>query len=189
MSEHLPHTVLVDVPFKFGNQATRASSTTHYKCMTLKELKDFYFPHDKKSCLLLFWCWNSILPEGLEIIKAWKFQYKTNIVWIKPHMGLGNYIRQAHELLLLAKKGRLRLPLSKHHISWFIAERREHSRKPEIQYDIAEILGKPPYLELFARRNREGWLSFGEDLVISDNFNKIEGMIPLDQFFGDDKNE
>lgn len=162
--DELPRTILSDVPFKFNNQMTRAASGRHYKLMSVKELKKFIFPHNEESCLLLFWAWNSVLPECLEIIEAWGFIYKTNIVWIKPHMGLGNYVRSAHELLLLAKKGKLKLPLSKRHISWFIAERREHSRKPEMQYDIAEILGQSPYMELFARRKRKGWISYGDEL-------------------------
>lgn len=158
------HTVLADVPFAFNNQTTRAASSTHYSVMTAEELKSFRFSHDESSCLLLFWAWNSLLIECLDIVKAWGFIYRTNIVWIKPHMGLGNYVRSAHELILLATKGKLKLPLSTRHISWFIAETREHSRKPEMQYDIAEILGKPPYLELFARRPRPGWTSIGDEI-------------------------
>ena len=160
----LPKTVLCDVPFKFDNQATRAASDNHYHTMTIDELKAFTFPHNSKSCLLLFWSWNSVLVQCLDIIKAWGFTYKTNIAWIKPHMGLGNYVRSAHELLLLATKGKLDLPLSTRHLSWFIAEAREHSRKPEYQYDIAEILGKLPYMELFARRPRLGWTSYGDEI-------------------------
>lgn len=158
----LPKTVLCDVPFRFSNQATRAASGRHYKLMTVKELKEFTFLHNEESCLLLFWAWNSVLLQCLEIVEAWGFTYKTNIAWIKPHMGLGNYVRSAHELLILATKGKLKLPLSKRHLSWFMAEKREHSRKPEYQYDIAEILGEPPYVELFARRKRIGWNTWGD---------------------------
>lgn len=139
--------------------------------MNLFEIKHFVFPHDFDSCLLLFWSWNSCLPECLEVVKAWGFTYRTLITWIKPKMGIGNYTRNASEHIILATKGKYEKPdKAKSFTSWFIAERREHSRKPEYQYDIAEILGKPPYLELFARRTREGWLSYGNELMKSTKF-------------------
>lgn len=131
--------------------------------MTVDNLKGFRFPHNEQRCLLLFWAWNAALPECIEIVSAWGFQYKALITWVKPHMGLGNYVRNATEHLILATKGRVK-PVERRQLSWFIAETREHSRKPEIQYDIAERLGEPPYLELFARRPRLGWISYGTEL-------------------------
>jgi N6-adenosine-specific RNA methylase IME4 len=88
-------------------------------------------------------------------------------------MGIGNYIRNASEHLLIAVKGKHSINPAKRHLSWFIAERRQHSRKPENQYDIAEILGKPPYAELFARKTRNGWHSWGNEV------NKFDSQLPL----------
>lgn len=157
-------TVLVDVPFSFDNKATRATADNHYKTMDLEELKSYSFPHDQESCLLLFWSTNATIPESLSIIQSWGFTYKGLITWIKPHMGLGNYARNASEQLLIARKGKIKV--SDHTIlTWFISETREHSRKPEQQYDIAERLGTPPYLELFARRKRKGWISIGDQII------------------------
>ena len=161
--EAKPRTVLADVPFRFDNQTTRAAASNHYELMSFDELMDFHFPHDEQSCLLLFWAWSAVLPECLEIVKAWGFEYKALLTWVKPHMGLGNYVRNATEHMILAVKGRVR-PVERRQLSWFIAEAREHSRKPEMQYDIAERLGEPPYLELFARRPRLGWISYGKEL-------------------------
>lgn len=134
---------MADVPFRFDNQATRAAASNHYELMSLNELSKFSFPHDTNHCLLLFWAWNAVLPECLKIVRDWGFEYKTIITWVKPHMGLGNYARNATEQLILAVKGKVR-PVEKRQLTWFIAETREHSRKPEIQYDIAERLGEPP---------------------------------------------
>ena len=159
-----PRTVLVDVPFSFDNKATRATTAdNHYRTMNLEELKSYSFPHDQESCLLLFWSTNATIPESLSIIESWRFQYKGMITWIKPHMGLGNYARNASEQLIVAVKGKVKV---KDHsiLTWFISETREHSRKPEQQYDIAERLGFPPYLELFARRKRNGWESIGDQI-------------------------
>ena len=167
------NTILVDVPLA-SNQRTdgKRNCEQHYPCMSVEELKALQIP-SSDNCVLLFWGWNQRLPECLEIIKAWGFEYKTIITWIKPHMGIGNYIRNASEHLLIATKGKNAVNPAKRHISWFIAERREHSKKPEMQYDIAEILGKPPYAELFARHTRNGWFSWGNEV------NKFDIQVPL----------
>lgn len=155
-------TIIADVPLA-TNQRTDGNreAEQHYQCMSVEQLCALQIPADD-PCLLLFCAWNSRIPECLRIIDAWGFQYRTCITWIKPHMGIGNYIRNASEHLFLATKGRNAIDPAPRHISWFIAELRAHSRKPEQQYDIAEILGKPPYLELFARRKRDGWESWGD---------------------------
>lgn len=156
-------TVLADVPYPYVNTMTRAAAVRHYQLMTLEELMRFKFPHDDGSCLLLFWAWNPAMHDCLHIIESWGFGFKGIITWVKPHMGLGNYVRNATEHLLLAAKGKVKPPCRRQ-LSWFIAERGEHSRKPEAQYDIAERLGETPRLELFARRPRPGWWSWGDEL-------------------------
>jgi N6-adenosine-specific RNA methylase IME4 len=164
-SKPLPRTVLADVPFDFRNKASRAAAVDHYKTMTMEKTREYAFPHDEASCLLLFWCWNPVIPECIEIVEAWGFTYKGLITWVKPHMGLGNYARNATEHMIVAVKGRVKRRVSaRRYLTWFIAETRGHSRKPEQQYDYAEALGWPPYLELFARRRRHGWLSLGDEL-------------------------
>lgn len=157
-------TILADVPLATNQRTDGArEAEQHYQTMTVEQLCQLVIPADDPS-LLLFWAWNSRLPECLQIIDKWGFQYRTCITWIKPHMGIGNYARNASEHIFLATKGRNAITPAPRHISWFMAETREHSRKPEAQYDIAEILGKPPYLELFARRTRPGWDSLGNEL-------------------------
>jgi N6-adenosine-specific RNA methylase IME4 len=159
----IPHTVLADVPFGFDNKATRAAAVDQYKVMTLEQIKAYRFPHDETSCLLLSWCPNTAMREGLAIVEAWGFTYKGLITWIKPHMGIGNYARNASEQLILATKGRVKVK-AHNVLTWFIADSLGHSRKPEQQYDIAERLGQPAYLELFARRKRAGWQQIGDEL-------------------------
>ena len=173
-------TILVDVPLasnqrKDGNR----NPEQHYSCMSVDELKQMKIPADE-DCLLLFWAWNQRLIECLDIIQSWGFTYKTMITWVKPHMGIGNYIRNATEHILIATKGKNSINPAKRHLSWFIAERRKHSRKPEQQYDIAEILGHPPYLELFARRKREGWFVWGNEIASLETLNPTDSILTED---------
>ena len=102
----LPHTILADIPYEKWGSWDRPSPSDHYSVMPLSLLKNYNFPHDHDSCLLLFWGWNCCMPECLDIVKAWGFTYRTMITWIKPKMGLGNYVRNATEHILLATKGK-----------------------------------------------------------------------------------
>jgi N6-adenosine-specific RNA methylase IME4 len=146
--------------------------------MPLSVIKNYQFPHNIDSSTLLFWAWNSCMPECFDVVKAWGFTYRTVITWVKPKMDIGNYCRNATEHIILATKGNVERPeKAKNFTTWFIAEKREHSRKPEYQYEIAEMLGQPPYLELFARRRRDGWLSYGNELAFEDTVKTIQSQL------------
>lgn len=106
---------------------------------------------------------NGQLQEGLDVIKAWGFTFRSPIYWIKPRLGLGNYIRNASETLLFATRGKA--PVKFHaQPNWLFAPQQEHSHKPEEQFAIIERLSDGPYLELFARRKRLGWDSWGNEV-------------------------
>ncbi|MEM2857302.1 MAG: MT-A70 family methyltransferase, partial [Candidatus Nitrosocaldaceae archaeon] len=100
-------------------------------------------------------------------------EYKTNMVWVKDRIGTGYYVRNKHELLLIAVKGDIPIPLEdRRPESVIVAERKgEHSRKPDIIYDIIErMYPNCSYLELFAReKRRENWGAYGLDLTLLNN--------------------
>ncbi len=108
---------------------------------------------------------DSHLAAGLRVMEQWGFTYKMTIVWLKikngkPQIGLGNYFRHAHELCLFGVRGRC--PALNHALpSFFWAERREHSEKPEELQNLAQQLSPGPFLEMFARRQRPGWVPYG----------------------------
>jgi N6-adenosine-specific RNA methylase IME4 len=112
---------------------------------------------------LHLWCPSALLPSAFSLIEAWDFQYKTCFVWVKPTFGLGNYYRNAHELLLLGVRGGLRFR-DRSVKSWLLANRTTHSTKPDVIRALIERVSPPPYLELFARRTVPGWTVFGDNI-------------------------
>src|SRR4029079_789047 len=119
---------------------------------------------DAKSHLYL-WCPNALLEEGLSVLRAWGFQYKTNLFWYKIRKdggpdgrGVGFYFRNVTELLLFGIRGRMRtLKPGRTQVNVISVRKTEHSRKPHEALDIIEACSPGPYLELFARERVEGW--------------------------------
>ena len=112
----------------------------------------------------------ALLPEGLEVMRDWGFQYKTNIIWEKVRKdggpdgrGVGFYFRNVTEVLLFGVKGAPFRTLSpaRTQVNLIRAQKREHSRKPDEAVKLIEACSPGPYLELFARGEREGWTLWG----------------------------
>lgn len=120
---------------------------------------------------LYLWVTNNFLEDGLKVMRELGFRYITNIVWKKDRIGLGQYFRGQHELCLFGVKGRLPY---KHQVSAtrssctestvIEAPRRKHSQKPDEMYGKIENTSYPPYVEIFAREEREGWDSWGDEV-------------------------
>lgn len=139
--------------------------------MTLKDIEqlpvsDFAAP----TAHLYLWCPNALLPEGLAVMRAWGFNYKSNIVWHKIRKdggsdgrGVGFYFRNVTELILFGVRGKNARTLSpgRRQVNLLGTRKREHSRKPDEQYDIIEACSPGPYVELFARGARSGWVNWG----------------------------
>jgi N6-adenosine-specific RNA methylase IME4 len=115
---------------------------------------------------LFLWATSPKLSEALEVIKAWGFEYRTNMVWIKDQIGMGYYARQQHGLLLIAKRGNLPMPLPENRPASVIhAARQKHSAKPVEFYEAIERMYPTlPKIELFARRQRKGWAAWGAEV-------------------------
>lgn len=156
-------TVLADPPWDINQKGKRGASN-HYELMTLDRIKAMPI---KELCAenahLYLWIPNGLLQEGLDVIKAWGFTFRSPIYWIKPRLGLGNYIRNASETCLFATRGHA--PVKFHaQPNWLFAPLQDHSHKPEEQYAIIERLSSGPYLELFARRRQPGWDVWGNEI-------------------------
>lgn len=127
----------------------------------------------KPDSHLYMWCPNALLLEGLQIMKAWGFEYKTNIVWFKIRKdggpdgrGVGFYFRNVTEILLFGVKGKLRtLQPGRTQVNIVLSRKREHSRKPDEVYDLITACSSGPFLELFAREKVAGWTQWGDELA------------------------
>jgi N6-adenosine-specific RNA methylase IME4 len=118
--------------------------------------------------VLFFWRVSAMQQEALDVIKAWGFTLKSELVWIKgtPEklaFGMGRYTRMAHEVCLIATRGKFKVQ-DRSIRSVFFAPRREHSRKPDEFFHIVEAMTDGPYVETFAREVRPGWTQYGNEL-------------------------
>jgi N6-adenosine-specific RNA methylase IME4 len=120
---------------------------------------------------LYLWVPNALLPDGLDVMKAWGFRYVSNIVWAKRRIdggpdgrGVGFYFRNVTELLLFGVRGSMRtLPPGRSQVNMIETRKREHSRKPDEQYALIEACSPGPHVELFARHTRPGWTVWGDE--------------------------
>ena len=167
MPEDKFNVIYADPPWKYDFSRDFARSIpSHYPAMDLEELKalgsKIPFADD---CVLFLWATSPKLEEAFEVIRAWGFVYKTNFVWVKDKIGMGYYCRNKHEILLVATRGNMSPPPPESRFpSVITAPREEHSKKPEIVYEMIEKMypdGK--YLELFARNKREKWVGWGAE--------------------------
>lgn len=125
---------------------------------------------------LYLWVPNALLPEGLQVLKAWGFKYKSNIIWHKLRKdggsdgrGVGFYFRNVTEILLFGTRGKnaRTLKLGRTQVNYIGTRKREHSRKPDEQYPLIEGCSPGPYLEMFARGTRRKWTSWGNQAEAS----------------------
>ena len=116
---------------------------------------------------LYMWATNNHLADALWLMAALGFKYKTNVVWTKDRIGLGQYFRGQHELLLFGVRGSgFKVKTEDRTLrSWVHAKRGAHSAKPAEFYDLIEARSRGPYLEMFARAPRAGWASWGDHLL------------------------
>jgi N6-adenosine-specific RNA methylase IME4 len=168
-------TVLADPPWQFqnrtGKMAPEHRRLSRYGTMTLEEILARPVPRVcAETAHLYLWIPNALLPEGLRVMEAWGFQYKSNIVWHKIRKdggpdgrGVGFYFRNTTELLLFGVRGRNARTLApgRRQVNIIKAMKREHSRKPDETYGLVESCSPGPYLELFARGSRPGWTTWG----------------------------
>jgi N6-adenosine-specific RNA methylase IME4 len=164
-------TMVADPPWQFGDRlpGPGRGAAKHYRCLSVTEICAFPLPPLAPDCTLFLWRVAAMQREALDVMAAWGFTLKTEIVWVKttraggPRMGMGRTVRMAHETCLVGVRGR---PVTVRHDvpSVFFAPRGKHSEKPAVFYDIVESLRDGPYVELFARHQRQGWTSLGDEI-------------------------
>ena len=167
-------TILADPPWaEIGAGKIKRGADRHYPVVSDREMLNVIRSascwRPAEDCHFWLWVTNNRLPLGLEIIKQLGFRYITNLVWVKDRIGIGQYLRGQHELCLLAVRGKTMPPPIRNVPSVLHAERREHSAKPQQAYSIFERVSPPPRLEMFARRPKDGWTSWGNELMPSND--------------------
>jgi N6-adenosine-specific RNA methylase IME4 len=158
-------TIVADPPWQYGNKATRGAAEDHYATMTIDELCDLpVVDQAAEAAHLYLWTTNGFLREAFTVMDAWQFSYKTVLTWVKPQIGLGNYFRNNTEHVLFGIRGGLGTNANDIPTA-FQAARGRHSAKPGSFYDIVEKASPGPYLEMFARSQRFGWDSWGNEAL------------------------
>lgn len=184
--------ILADPPWDYGN--TKVKDTTafgivekHYPSMKFEDIKKL--PIDKiadNNCYLFLWVTSPFLEKGFELIKSWGFKYATvGFVWIKMTNdksrvrgdGLGHYTNSNAEYCLIARKGRYWRDSRK--VRQVVLEPKDiHSKKPdEVSKRIVELCGDLPRIELFARKNTEGWDVWGNEVECEELATQFHGKV------------
>lgn len=156
-------TIMADPPWEIG-QKGRYGARDHYSLLPLDQIKALPVADlAEDNAHLYLWVINGAIREGIDVMEAWGFTYRSPLTWIKPRMGLGNYLRNQTEHLLLGTRGQAPVKF-RGQGTWLYAPLQEHSHKPEEQYAVMERLSDGPYLELFARRRQPGWHIWGNEV-------------------------
>lgn len=158
--------IYADPPWDIQQKGARGAAL-HYDLMTLERIKQMPVADlAADNATLLLWTTNAALPAALEVMTAWGFEYKTNAVWDKYFMGLGNYFRGSHEILLHGVRGKAPFKFRGQR-STLLFPRQDHSHKPEEMIPLIERVLDGPYLEIFARRRPNSlsdWSVWGAEI-------------------------
>jgi N6-adenosine-specific RNA methylase IME4 len=170
-------TILIDPPWRFKNRTGKVAPEHRrlhrYPTMRLKELAALPVGAlaNPRSHLYL-WCPNVLIPQACGLMESWGFTYKALVVWYKirkdggpDRRDVGFYYRNVTEALLLGVKGKLRtLAPARRQENIVLSRKRRHSQKPDEMYPIIERCSPGPFLELFARAARPGWMAWGDEV-------------------------
>lgn len=168
-------TVMADPPWRFANRtgkmAPEHKRLSRYQTMTVDDICALpVAEHLQDAAHCYLWVPNALLPEGLKVLAAWGFEYKSNIIWHKVRKdggsdgrGVGFYFRNVTEVILFGTRGKNARTLApgRRQVNMIQSRKREHSRKPDEQYELIEGCSWGPYLELFGRGVRKGWTVWG----------------------------
>jgi N6-adenosine-specific RNA methylase IME4 len=168
--------VLADPPWRFANRTGKVAPEhrrlSRYPTLTVEAIAALpVADHILERAHCYLWVPNALLPSGLQVLAAWGFDYKSNLIWHKARKdggsdgrGVGFYFRNVTEILLFGTRGRdvRTLPPGRRQVNFLSTRKREHSRKPDEQYAIIESCSWGPYLELFGRGTRPGWTVWGD---------------------------
>ncbi|MYL97041.1 DNA methyltransferase [Novosphingobium sp. FGD1] len=165
--------LLVDPPWRFANYSAKGETknpSAHYSCMSLEDIAALPVAHlAAPDCALFMWATAPLLPQGCDLMQAWGFTFKSAAAWAKQSstgqawaFGTGYVFRSAAEFILVGTIGKPKVR-SRSIRNLIVAPVREHSRKPEAQYEMVEALYAGPYAEIFSRNTRPGWDAWGDE--------------------------
>ncbi len=161
-------TVVADPPWKGGNKMFRPNmKDTIWNYPQMKTEDIARLPVQSlvtRAAHLYLWFVNSMGEDAYKVARAWGFEPKTILTWRKPTMGIGYYFRNDTEHVLFCVGSAVRRTKTRNTKTCFDAERQGHSVKPPEFFDLVERNSYGPYLELFARRPREGWSVWGNEV-------------------------
>jgi N6-adenosine-specific RNA methylase IME4 len=173
--------IIADCPWRFSNFSAKGEAKNpvqHYGCMSIADIAAL--PVGKlaaKDCALMMWATAPLLPEAIDVMRAWGFTYKSSGAWAKQSstgqkwaFGTGYVLRSAAEFWLIGTIGKPRVN-SRAIRNLMVAPVREHSRKPDDQYEVMEALFSGPRAEIFSRASRPGWDTFGDE---AGKFDEVE---------------
>ena len=165
-------TILIDPPWNYDmagkrhvGRSPRKQAQDHYRTMTLPEITAL--PVEEVSdtnAHLYLWTTNAFIHEACHLIDAWGFRQISMITWVKDRMGTGWYFRGQTEHMLFSVCGSLPIPPELRGVTFFTGGVGRHSEKPEEGFELIERASPAPRLELFARRTRDGWDTWGDEL-------------------------
>jgi N6-adenosine-specific RNA methylase IME4 len=168
----LTRVLTADPPWVFNDKLPGKSrgAAKNYSCLSAEDIARLPLPELADDAWLFLWRVHTHNEEALYVMRTWGFTYASELVWVKTtaegklHFGMGRTFRNCHEVCLVGRRGRPK-PSSRSVRSVFLAPTGDHSEKPQEFYPLVEELtGGGPYVELFARRRREGWGTFGDQL-------------------------
>ncbi len=156
--------IYADPPWRYGNQTTRGNTNKHYGTMATEDIATLPVAElCSAKCHMHMWTTNAFLKDALGIIDDWGFVFKSTFVWVKPQLGIGNYWRCSHEIMLLGVRGGLTFPPT-NIPSWLENGRGPHSAKPSRVRGLIQRVSPGPYLEMFAREVVPGWVVWGNQV-------------------------
>lgn len=160
-------TLVADPPWCYEAFATKASANLQYPTMHPEEVAALEVATlAEDDAHLWLWTTNALMEEAHRVVRAWGFKPVTILTWCKRGPGVGNYLRNNTEHAILATRGQPLTPSDKPLSSWYQWSRARHSEKPEAFYALVEQVSPGPYLELFARRPRENWSCWGNEVAM-----------------------
>lgn len=155
--------IVVDPPWKYDNRAEDVShrAANPYPDMSIEQIKCLEVAKlAADDCILWLWTTNAFIRQAHDIAETWGFEVKTILTWVKDRIGTGDWLRGQTEHCLLCVKGKPVVTLT-NQSTVITASLREHSRKPDEFYQLVNSLCPGSKLEMFARAEREGWVSHG----------------------------
>lgn len=180
-------TIMADPPWRFQNRTGKVAPEhrrlDRYSTLDIDDICALPVADiAAKNAHLYLWVPNALLPDGMRVMEEWGFRYVSNIVWAKRRKdggpdgrGVGFYFRNVTELILFGVRGSMRtLAPARRQVNMIETRKREHSRKPDEQYELIESCSPGPYLEMFARQAMPGWTAWGDE---SGTDNKPRGQV------------